>query len=358
MSDVQIKCPSCGAPLNFDAPSGEMKCDFCGSTFTVPEGEEASAKDAQSGWSEAPATYIDESTGEHLATFHCGSCGGEIVGNPDTVSTKCPWCNNNFVSTSQLTRTRVPDRMIPFGMSKEQALAAFNARMKKLWLLPKDFRNVNMMDVQGVYVPYWLYDASVAGQATYRAERVRSWRSGDYEYTEHRIYQVERECEVGYLDVPVSGTSKITGDITEAIEPFDYSKSTDFAPGYLSGFVTNKYDIDSDQANPRALDRMKHTTSEVMRQSVVGFTSVKETSCQIKPAYGDLEYVFLPVWLMNITWNGKNYQYAMNGQTGKFVGTFPVSWAKFWGGFFGLFFPLAAITGVTVFTFVIPQLLG
>lgn len=132
MDDVQVRCLNCGAPLSPDAPSGEVKCGFCGPTFTIPGNEEASIKDIQSGWNEASVIYTDEFTGEHLATFHYGSCGSGIVGSPGTVSTKYPWCNNNLVSTNQLTRIRVPDRMISFGVSKEQALATFNARMKEL----------------------------------------------------------------------------------------------------------------------------------------------------------------------------------------------------------------------------------
>lgn len=156
--------------LNFDAPSGKMKCDLCGSAFTVPKGEETPTKDAQPGWNEASAAYIDESIGECLATLHCGPCSGKTVGNLDTTSTKCPWCNNDFVSTNRLTRTHVPDRMIPFGMPKERAPATLSARTKKLWLPLKDLRNASMMDVQGVYALYRLYDTSVAGQVIYRAE--------------------------------------------------------------------------------------------------------------------------------------------------------------------------------------------
>lgn len=351
MSDVQHKCPNCGAPINFDASSGNMKCDYCGSLIDVSSLSQTD--ESTSAWTEPPSTYLDQTTGQSLATFYCNSCGGEIVGSPDTVSTKCPWCNNNFVSTSQLIRTRVPDRMIPFAMTKEQALAAFKARMKRLWLLPSRFRDVKVDNIQGMYVPYWLYDADVLGQATYRGEKLRSWRSGNRRYTEHKIYRIERECQVSYLDIPVSGTSKITAAITEAIEPFDYSQSTDFSSGYLSGFVTDKYDIDSTDANSRALERMCYTTSGVMRQSVTGYSSVSETSCQVQPYYGELEYVFLPLWLMNVPWKGKNYNYAMNGQTGKFVGNFPVSWAKLWGGFFGIFLALLPIMGIFIFNYVI-----
>lgn len=181
MSDVQLKCPACGAPINFDVPSGRMKCNYCSATFSVQEvnqfnginaanQELESARQAQKtnnqsetelnaagggaenidtsspqttsslppetpGWVEPDPTYLDEATGEKMAQFECGSCGGEIIGPADMVSTKCPWCNNNFVATGQLTRTRVPDRMIPFGMTKEQALAAFKQQAAGLKLI-------------------------------------------------------------------------------------------------------------------------------------------------------------------------------------------------------------------------------
>lgn len=402
MSDVQLKCPSCGAPINFDVSSGKMQCGYCTATFTVEEvnqfngiaqanAELAMAHEQQTGgaaartlawqgaatipnpgggqmgtvpsaeetgWVEPPPTYLDESTGQQMAQFQCNSCGGEIIGSPDMVSSKCPWCNNNFVATGQLTRTRVPDRMIPFGMTKEQALAAFKEKMKGLKLLPRAFTRAKLDDIQGVYVPYWLYDASVSGQAVFEGSRTRTWIAGDTEYTEHNVYTVSRACRVDYLDVPVAGTSKITANITESIEPFDYSKSTAFSPAYLTGFMTNKYDVEAEQANPRALERMKDSTIATMRDSVLGFDSVQEISSSVAPTFGALEYVFLPLWLMNISWDGKNYNYAMNGQTGKFVGEFPVSKAKFWGGFAAIAVSLFAILGGLFVPFLMPLLMN
>lgn len=134
MSDVQLKCPSCGAPINFDVPSGKMKCSFCGASFTVEEVNQfngisqanaeldaAHAQQAgtsgsggsgaaggagtaanpetqisttpaegQPGWVEPPPTYLDEATGQQMAQFQCNSCGGEIIGSPDMVSARCP----------------------------------------------------------------------------------------------------------------------------------------------------------------------------------------------------------------------------------------------------------------------------
>lgn len=393
MSDVQLKCPSCGAPINFDVPSGKMKCSFCGASFTVEEvnqfngisqanaeldaahaqqaGTSGAAGGAgtaanpetqisttpaegQPGWVEPPPTYLDEATGQQMAQFQCNSCGGEIIGSPDMVSARCPWCNNNFVATGQLTSTRVPDRMIPFAMTKEQALEAFKANMKGLKLIPREFKQVSVDDIQGVYVPYWLYDATVAGEGNFSCENIRTWTDSEYEYTEHREYQVYRSANVAFLDVPVAGTTKVTDKITESVEPFDYTKSVAFSPAYLTGFMTNKYDVDAQDANPRALERMKDSTEEVLRNSISGYDTVSTINTSIQPAFGELEYVFLPMWLMNVKFQGKNYNYAMNGQTGKFVGTFPVSERKYWTGLIGIAIPIAIIFGAIFIPFLMP----
>ena len=393
MSDVQLKCPSCGAPINFDVPSGKMKCSFCGASFTVEEVNQfngisqanaeldaAHAKQAgttgatggagtattpetqisttpaegQPGWVEPPPTYLDEATGQQMAQFQCNSCGGEIIGSPDMVSARCPWCNNNFVATGQLTSTRVPDRMIPFAMTKEQALEAFKANMKGLKLIPREFKQVSVDDIQGVYVPYCLYDATVAGEGNFSCENIRTWTDSEYEYTEHREYQVYRSANVAFLDVPVAGTTKVTDKITESVEPFDYTKSVAFSPAYLTGFMTNKYDVDAQDANPRALERMKDSTEEVLRNSISGYDTVSTINTSIQPAFGELEYVFLPMWLMNVKFQGKNYNYAMNGQTGKFVGTFPVSERKYWTGLIGIAIPIAIIFGAIFIPFLMP----
>ena len=99
---------------------------------------------------------------------------------------------------------------------------------------------------------------------------------------------------------------------------------------------------------------MKESTETVLRNSISGYNSVSTVSTTIQPAFGELEYVFLPLWLMNVDFQGKNYNYAMNGQTGKFVGTFPVSERKYWGGLLGIAIPIAIIFGAIFIPFLMP----
>ena len=56
----------------------------------------------------------------------------------------------------------------------------------------------------------------------------------------------------------------------------------------------------------------------------------------------DWHYMTLPVWFMNYRHGGKNYNFAINGQTGKVAGIYPVS-----GGKLAVFMALmAAIVGI------------
>ena len=34
---TNYQCPACTGPLHFDGKIGKLKCDYCGSTFTVEE---------------------------------------------------------------------------------------------------------------------------------------------------------------------------------------------------------------------------------------------------------------------------------------------------------------------------------
>jgi hypothetical protein len=60
-------------------------------------------------------------------------------------------------------------------------------------------------------------------------------------------------------------------------------------------------------------------------------------STNIKLANGVAKYALYPVWILNTSWDGLKYVFAMNGQTGKLVGNLPMDKNKFYAWFAGLF---------------------
>ncbi len=55
------------------------------------------------------------------------------------------------------------------------------------------------------------------------------------------------------------------------------------------------------------------------------YDSCAPSSSSISISDGRQDYVMYPVWLLNIKYGSKLYTFAMNGQTGKFVGELPTA---------------------------------
>ena len=216
-------------------------------------------------------------------------------------------------------------------------MEAYRNHIKGKSLLPKLFARQNHIDeIKGVYVPFWLYDADVDASLLYRATRVRTWSDSSYNYTETSYYSIKRSGSIAFDNIPVDGSTKIADDITESIEPFDLSEAVDFQTAYLSGYLADKYDVSSDDSIARANERITASTIDCFAKTVTGYSTVTNQGKSIRLANGKSKYALMPVWLLNTTYKGKKYTFAMNGQTGKLVGDLPVDKGAYWKQF-GIF---------------------
>jgi hypothetical protein len=134
----------------------------------------------------------------------------------------------------------------------------------------------------------------------------------------------------------VDGSSKMDDALMESIEPFDFSEAVDFQTAYLSGFLADKYDVNSDQSVDRANERVRRSTEEAFTATVGGYTTMIPVSNHVNLQNGAAKYALYPVWLLTTEWQGKNYIFAMNGQTGKFVGDLPLDRAAYKKWLFGI----------------------
>lgn len=340
---IQYKCPCCGGRLEFDSGLQKMKCPYCDTTFDVEtlEGyDDALKQDAADDmhWDAAQQPWDDVQMG----VYTCKSCGGELVCDESTAATACPFCGNPIVLTGRLSGDLKPDYVIPFKLDKKAAEAALRNHMKGKRLLPNLFRSENRIsEVKGVYVPFWLFDADADAHIRYHATRIRTWSDRDYDYTETQHYAILRSGDLSFTHVPVDGSSRMPDDLMESIEPFDFSSAVDFQTAYLSGYLADRYDVNADDSIGRANERVKKSTESVFASTVVGYHTVVPESTSVRLANGRVRYALYPVWLLNTVWNGKTFSFAMNGQTGKFVGDLPVDKGKKWR-WFGLVSGIAA----------------
>ena len=126
---------------------------------------------------------------------------------------------------------------------------------------------------------------------------------------------------------------------------YDFTGAVDFQTAYLAGFLADKYDVDSEQSIERANERIKKSTENAFASTVQGYSTVIPESTSIRLQNGKAKYALYPVWLLNTTWNGQRYTFAMNGQTGKFVGDLPLDKGAYKKWLFGL----TSLIGAAVF---------
>ncbi|MDO5517689.1 MAG: hypothetical protein Q4F66_09030 [Clostridium sp.] len=343
MSEVlEYKCPCCGGAIEFNSSIQKMKCPYCDTEFemeTLKSFEEELKKEKSSDMSWDTPTGSEWQDGEQdgMRVYLCESCGGEIVGDENTAATSCPYCGNPVVMTGQVSGNLRPDCIIPFKLDKKQAKKALKNHFMGKKLLPKVFKDENHIDeIQGIYVPFWIFDADSNADVRFKGEMITHWSDSSYNYTKTDYYMVTRSGSMSFEHVPVDGSSKIEDELMESIEPFDFSEAVDFQTAYLSGYLCDKYDVDSEKSINRANERFKASTEEAFRDTTDEYNSVTIENSNIEIENGNVMYVLYPVWILNTNWNKEKYMFAMNGQTGKFVGNLPVDKRAYWSWFAGL----------------------
>lgn len=326
------KCPACGAPLRFDPESGRSVCDWCGMSYDIPTTADQTLENG------AAPQHTEE-----LPVYNCLSCGAELVTNEVSASIKCPYCGNNIVLTEKVSGGLRPDGVIPFRIDKKSLPQAVQDFYKGKKLLPRHFfSESNIEDLAGVYVPFWLYDCRFGGTTTYDATTSSAVREGDYVITTTSHYKLVRGVGMDFKDIPVDGSARLDDALMDSLEPFDMSDIKPFRMSYLSGFLAERFDKDSDEVRSRAEQRMLTSALGIADANVGGgYLSVSRCDQDLVPESVSTKYVLLPVYTFNVDYKGQKYSFAMNGQSGKVVGEIPTdkgrTMLRRWGTFAAIF---------------------
>ena len=369
------QCPACTGPLHFDGKTGKLVCDYCGSSYSLDEvqaayaGKNASAaaadkaaeekekKEAQAGGyptgareaqaAAASSTQFTQSTqstqswgadAARMRAYNCTTCGAELMCDQSTAALNCPYCGNPTIIPSRFDGVDRPDYVIPFKIEKKQAVDALKNYYKGKHLLPGSFAASNHLEeIKGVYVPFRLYSGTVDVDARYTAKKEHTERRGDTEIVRTEFYDVERSGAMDFDKIPVDASRKMPDDLMDSIEPYDYKDLRKFSLEYMPGYLANREDVPADDCRTRARTRAGHSAQDALKETVRDYTSVTTDRHNERFRDEKAEYALFPVWLLSTQWDGKNFLFAMNGQSGRMVGDLPVSKGKLYG-FSGLTF--------------------
>lgn len=320
---IHYKCPSCGDDMIFDSETGMLSCPSCGRKDTIEDFSDAFI-----------TTHFSE---DEAKEYHCQNCGAVLITEAETTATNCSFCGAGVVLIDRLSGTLTPAKVIPFTISKEEAIAAFKKWCKKGLLTPKGFMTADRIKkITGMYVPFWLYNIDSEAEVDAVGTKVRTYTSGDYIITETKYYDVYRKVKVNYVKVPVDASEKMNDELMDKLEPYDYKLLKDFKTPYLAGYIAEKYNYNDEELFPRVKEKVQPYIESFISSTVSQYATVQYKNKQIHMEKEHAYYVLLPVWMVYYDFEQSEYTFAMNGQTGKVVGKPPISYGKVAMWFSGL----------------------
>ena len=154
---------------------------------------------------------------------------------------------------------------------------------------------------------------------------------------------------MSFSHLPVDGSRKMDNTLMESIEPFDFAEAVPFQNAYLAGYFADRYDVEAKDSQERVTQRIRKSAESAMSQDMEHYTSVNMAHSDIHILNAEYMYVLYPVWLLSTTWNGEHYLFAMNGQTGKFVGNLPTDKNAFTRWFLGTTGVMGVITYIILY---------
>lgn len=309
--------------MRFDSKTGTLSCPSCGRQDNIENFSDE---------------FIEKTFDENeVVHYECNNCGAEILTDPDTTATNCSFCGAPVVLGDRLRGELAPAKVIPFSISKEEAIAAFKKWCRNGLLTPRGFMAADRIkEITGIYVPFWIYDLDSNAQVEAVGTKIRTYTRGDYIYTETRFYNVYRDIDLRYVNVPVDASEKLNDELMDKLEPYHYGNLKEFKTPYLAGYIAEKYNFTDEVLYSRVKEKVQPFIDSYIQSTIQGYATVNYKNKQIHTSKKNAMYVLLPVWMFAYDYDDQEHIFAMNGQTGKVVGKPPLSAGKIAAWFSGI----------------------
>jgi DNA-directed RNA polymerase subunit RPC12/RpoP len=331
-STREFPCSGCGANMSFAPGTRTLKCTHCGMENVIPD----------DGAPIAENDYLDEldrlqGQADNFDTLEvqCANCAAMTTLPDATVAMECPFCGTGIVATAKSQRLIKPAALLPFAITRAQALGYFDKWLHSLWFAPSDLkkRAITESRFAGIYLPYWVYDTKA--DTRYTGERGDDYYTTE-SYTDSkgkrqtrsvkrtRWRSVSGSINSTFIDVLVCASVSLPNDLIAPLEPWDLRSQTPYRDEYLSGFRAEAYKIPLKQGFEHAKEIIAPEIDRQIRSDIGGdhqrIHSKRSSYFNIR-----FQHILLPVWVSSFTYAGTLYQFLVNARTGEVQGKRPYS---------------------------------
>ena len=355
-------CSGCGAPLTFDPQVGQLKCSYCGREEPIPEAQQTVQEQSYDGHFHCDPSRL-ATLSETAVEVKCNGCGANILFPSTQTAGECPFCATPLLTEPvEASPTIIPEGIIPFEIDAQQAKQQIQQWLCSRWFVPSKLKQlVQHEKLQGVYLPFWTYDALTTSQ--YRGQR------GEYYYTTEtytvtvtddegnqseeektrqvrhtRWYSASGQVHRGFDDILISATTAISLSRLQALEPWDIETCLrPYHPSYLAGFEAQRPQVSLEDGFETAKEEMKHDIRCDVRRHIGGDT---QKIHQIETEHHNITFklILLPVWLSSYRYRHQQYQVTVNARTGEVQGECPYCYWKVGGAIMSAIIAIAIVS--------------
>lgn len=355
IQNVELKkpCINCGAELKYQPGTKHVHCEYCGHQETIHLDK--------NGFEELELyPYLKEmgaqKHSEEVAMLHCKNCGATQHIEENYKSLHCVYCSMPLVLEDQFKEEWIlPGAVLPFQIDQKKSHRIFQKWVKSLWFAPNNLKKAALdpQFTKGLYLPYWTFDAKL--KATYTGQRgeyyyeTETYRDSNGKTRRRQVRKTRWHYAAGQVsgfvdDTLVKASNQRSGRIPPNIALWNLKLLQPFNSSFLRGFVTEKYTIPLKQGHLAAKDEAERLAKRWCRQDIGGDTQ-RVTSMNMSLSEETFKHILLPVYVSAYRFNGKEYNFYVNGENGSISGTRPYS---FWKIFFAILLGLIVV-GVIVY---------
>jgi len=335
----ETKCPECGAYLRFDPDTTGLKCPYCASEVPIVQ-EEIRVEEWDYHKHITDMEY--QSDIREILTVKCTECGAEISLPANVTADVCPYCATSLVAEKTVSKKAIKPRyLLAFGETSKKTNDLFKSWLRGLWFAPGDLKKYARADdaIKGIYTPYWTFDADTVTHYTgargdYYLEPapVTAVRNGKM-VTETRMVQKIRWTPASgsvflrFDDLLVLGSKSLPPNYAKSLEPWDLDNLVGYDDRYLSGFMSESYQIGPRDGFEMGKARMEPAILAAIKADIGG--NVQQIH-SLGADYDNIRFkhILLPVWIRSYRFRNKLYRFLVNARTGEVQGDRPWSTIK------------------------------
>ena len=331
---LQTKCKTCGGFMQYSPADEDLKCVYCGHSAELDHTAAEIKENDFNHWKDRAEEKSEEQTIE-VTEIKCRQCNAITTLAPNVSAAKCVFCSTPLIlNEASIKRFWQPEYILPFKITDKQSGVNFKKWLGKKWFLPSQLKKggVNTDMFKGVYLPFWTYDADTHTQYTGERgeDRTETYRNNKGEQSRRTItdwYNTSGNVSVPFDDIVVPAAQSLPSDIMKQLTNWDMMNCVPYRKEFMAGFITEIYQIDFRDGMPKAKEKMDTVIESTIRADIGGNQQkIRSKNTQ----YNDLMFklLLLPIWISAFKFNGKLYQFVVNGRTGQVIGQYPKSTSK------------------------------